>query len=116
LTRIRLWGQPSHLGRLAGALRDAFPDEMIEILVAEKNIGNSTYDGIELGGERVTKEIEDHIAKLKEEGKIVEKLSITGYSLGGLVARYVVGLLYSRGVFDTIKPMVRHSTAVKDHD
>jgi len=97
-----------HLEHLAGALRNAYPDELLEILVAEKNIGNSTYDGIELGAERVTKEIEDHIAKLKEDGKKVEKLSITGYSLGGVVARYVIGLLYTRGVFDTIQPMVSH--------
>jgi len=83
----------------------------LEILVAEKNIGNSTYDGIELGAERVTKEIEDHIAKLKEDGKRVEKLSITGYSLGGVVARYVIGLLYTRGVFDTVQPMVSFGMA-----
>lgn len=91
---------------MVGALREAYPDELLDILVAEKNIGNSTYDGIEVGGERVAQEIEDRIAKLKEEGKTVDKMSITGYSLGGLVSRYVIGLLYTRGVFDKIKPMV----------
>jgi len=90
------------------ALKEAYPDEPLEFLVAEKNIGNSTYDGIEVGAERVTQEIEDYIKKLKDEGKKVDKLSITGYSLGGLVGRYVVGLLYSRGVFDEVKPYVSH--------
>lgn len=101
-----LWGNPSHLERVVLALKEAYPDEPLEFLVAEKNIGNSTYDGIEVGAERVTQEIEDYIKKLKDEGKKVDKLSITGYSLGGLVGRYVVGLLYSRGVFDEVKPYV----------
>jgi esterase/lipase len=103
------------LEHLAGALKNAYPDELLEILVAEKNIGNSTYDGIELGAERVTKEIEDHIAKLKEDGKRVEKLSISGYSLGGVVARYVIGLLYTRGIFDTVQPMVSHHKSCVEH-
>jgi len=90
------------------ALKEAYPDEPLEFLVAEKNIGNSTYDGIEVGAERVTQEIEDYIKKLKDEGKKVDKLSITGYSLGGLVGRYVVGLLYTRGVFDEVKPYVSY--------
>jgi dienelactone hydrolase len=31
------------------------------------------------------------VEKLQQEGRTVTKFSITGYSLGGLVARYVVG-------------------------
>ena len=30
---------------------------------------------------------------------------MVGYSLGGLVARYTIGLLYSRGLFDKIEPV-----------
>lgn len=74
--------------------------------MAKRNSGNHTYDGIELGGERVTREIEDEIEALAAEGKTVTKLSLVGYSLGGLVARYAIGLLYSRGWFDKIEPVV----------
>lgn len=41
--------------------------------------------------ERVAKEILDYTQTLAEEGHIVERFSLTGYSLGGLISRYVVG-------------------------
>jgi hypothetical protein len=69
-----------------------------------------TCDGIELGGERVCREIEEEIEKLAEAGKEIKRFSIVGYSLGGLVARYVIGLLYSKGFFDRIEPVVRSSS------
>jgi hypothetical protein len=43
---------------------------------------------------------------LKKEGHTITKFSITGYSLGGLVARYAIGLLYHHGVFEKIQPVV----------
>ncbi|KAI9673922.1 MAG: hypothetical protein M1817_002128 [Caeruleum heppii] len=100
-----LWGNPKHLDYLATTLRAHFPDPHLHILVARRNAGSFTYDGIELGAERVTHEIEDEIESLRKSGKKVKKLSIVGYSLGGLVARYVIGLLYSAGVFDDIQPV-----------
>ena len=113
LLSISLWGNPKHLQQLASALRQAYPDDFLQLLVAKRNAGNSTYDGIELGGERVTKEIEDEIEELEKDGRKVTKLSMVGYSLGGLVARYAVGLLYSTGLFEKIQPMVRISTYVR---
>jgi hypothetical protein len=73
--------------------------------VAKSNSGNYTYDGIETGAERVTQEIEEHIAELEVKGSRIKKLSMFGYSLGGLVARYSIGLLFSNGWFDRIEPI-----------
>jgi len=42
----------------------------------------------------------------------VEKFSIVGYSLGGLVARYSLGLLYSKGLFDKVQAIVGLSSNV----
>ena len=70
--------------------------------MAETNSGTFTYDGIETGAERVTFEIESLLEKL---AGTVKKLSIVGYSLGGLVARYTIGLLYSKGWFEKIQPV-----------
>ena len=75
------------------------------MLVAKSNSDNFTYDGIDLGGERVAQEIEDRLRELKDEGHNIKKISVIGYSLGGLIARYTIGLLLSRGLFDTIQPM-----------
>jgi hypothetical protein len=94
---------------MALSLRAKHPQESLHILVAKRNSGNFTYDGIELGGERLCQEIEDEIERLAKAGQRITKLSMVGYSLGGVVARYAVGLLYTKGLFKTIKPVVRIS-------
>ena len=78
----------------------------MHVLVAKSNANSFTYDGIELGGERTANEIEAQIQELEDAGSKIAKLSIIGYSLGGLVARYAVGLLYSNKLVDDIQPVV----------
>lgn len=86
-------------------MRERHPKEKLHILVAKRNTGSFTYDGIETGGERVTSEIEETLEELEQHGEKIKKISIIGYSLGGLVARYTVGLLHSRGWFDKLQPI-----------
>ncbi|KAH7255466.1 putative serine esterase-domain-containing protein [Fusarium redolens] len=100
-----LWGNPSHLRNVAKALRDEYSEDELYILPAEKNCGSFTYDGIELGGERVCAEIEEKLRNIEEQGGKITKLSIAGYSLGGLVSRYAVGLLYAKGILDDLECM-----------
>lgn len=88
------------------ALREKYPHDTLRILVAKRNSGSFTYDGIELGGERVCQEIEDEIESLARKGQHIKKLSLVGYSLGGLVSRYAIGLLYSKGWFEKVEPVV----------
>ena len=97
-----LWGNPSHLKQVQDTLLKQHPD--LHVLVPKSNSDNSTYDGIEVGGERITHEIEEKIKELEAAGTKITRISIAGYSLGGLVARYTVGLLYKAGVFDHAKP------------
>lgn len=92
---------------VAKALRNAHPEDNLYLLLAKRNSGSFTYDGIERGGERVCFEIEDEIEKIRKEGGKITKLSIVGYSLGGLVARYAIGLLEMRGVLREVEPVVR---------
>jgi triacylglycerol esterase/lipase EstA (alpha/beta hydrolase family) len=79
----------------------------LHTLVAKSNSGNFTYDGIELGGERLCQEIEEELEKLAKSGQKVARISLVGYSLGGLVSRYAIGLLDSKGIFKDIQPVVR---------
>lgn len=95
---------------VAKALRDEYSEDELYILPAEKNRGNFTYDGIELGGERVCAEIEDKLRSIEEQGGKITKLSIAGYSLGGLVSRYAVGLLYAKGILDDLECMVSRTS------
>ncbi|KAL8827056.1 MAG: hypothetical protein Q9191_003422 [Dirinaria sp. TL-2023a] len=99
---------------MSSALRQKFPEDRLHILVATHNSGNFTYDGIETGAERVTQEIEEHIASLEKEGSRIARLSMFGYSLGGLLARYSIGLMYSNGWFDRIEP-VNFTTSATPH-
>ena len=107
----RLWGNPSHLEYLQRSLNEKFEGEDLHILVTKTNASNLTYDGIDVGAERVVQEIEETIKMIESRGVPIAKFSIIGYSLGGLVARYAVGLLYSRGLFDRIQPVNFHTFA-----
>ncbi|KAJ4993313.1 lipid particle protein [Stagonosporopsis vannaccii] len=98
-----LWGHPDHLKYLTTSIKERYPD--LDVLVPKSNSGSFTYDGIELGGERVANEVEARLEELKQNGHTIKKFSITGYSLGGLVSRYAIGLLYHRGVFEQIQPV-----------
>ncbi|KAF3034548.1 hypothetical protein E8E11_004124 [Didymella keratinophila] len=98
-----LWGNPDHLKYLTTSIRERYPD--LDVLVPKSNAGSFTYDGAEVGGERVADEVETRLEELRKEGHTITKFSITGYSFGGLVARYAIGLLYHKGIFEQIEPV-----------
>ena len=51
-------------------------------------------------------EIRDRIGAIEESGiNRVTRFSITGYSLGGLLARYIVGSLHHSKFFENVKPV-----------
>ncbi|KAJ5130410.1 uncharacterized protein N7515_006449 [Penicillium bovifimosum] len=100
-----LWGNPSHLDYIASALKDRYSDDDLYILCPKANSGNYTYDGIELGGERLVHEIEETLESLAEKGQKITKISMVGYSLGGLLARYAIGLLNAQGWLDKLEPI-----------
>jgi hypothetical protein len=89
-------------------LRANHPADSLWLLSAKTNTGNYTYDGIERGGERVCTEIEEELQLIESKGGKITKLSVIGYSLGGLVARYTIGMLQARGLLDTMECMVRN--------
>lgn len=90
---------------LQAALRKQHRGEDLQILITDSNAHAKTYDGIAIGGERATYEIEQCIRHLRREGMHVKQFSIIGYSMGGLIARYAIGLLYQNGFFDGVEPV-----------
>jgi len=86
----------------------------LHVMMPETNKDESTYDGIDWGGERVAAEIFQEVEKLESDGKSVIRFSVTGYSLGGLLARYVVGILHQRNFFATVTP-VNFNTVATPH-
>ncbi|PHH67862.1 hypothetical protein CDD82_1044 [Ophiocordyceps australis] len=99
---------------IAKALRLQHSPDELYMLLAKSNSGSFTYDGIELGGERVCAEIEQEMHSIESCGGKVRKLSIVGYSLGGLVSRYAIGLLYAKGILDMVECM-NFSTFASPH-
>jgi len=114
-----MWGNPSHLAHTKKIIREVKGEVEengieLEVLVAETNKDESTYDGIDWGGERVAEEIQQKTVELAKEGRKVTRFSVTGYSLGGLVARYVIGILHQSKFFETVKP-VNFNTMATPH-
>ncbi|KAL2815557.1 putative serine esterase-domain-containing protein [Aspergillus granulosus] len=99
-----LWGNPSHMDFIVSRLRERYDEDRLYILAAEKNTGSLTYDGVQVCGERLAHEIEETLERLEGDGYKIKKLSVVGYSLGGLIARYALGLLYSQGWLDKLQP------------
>lgn len=98
-----LWGVKSHMGYIEKQLNEKYGDA-VHILNATVNEAKYTYDGIDICGERLADEVEATVVRLGKNGKRVKKVSMIGYSLGGLIVRFAIGLLGQRGFFNTIEP------------
>lgn len=94
-----LWGNAGHLAVIEKSIHEAFKDavSIININIFE---GSYTYDGIDVNGQKVISQIRPEL----EKGKY-KTISFVGYSLGGLILRYTIGILYKEGVFDYLEPL-----------
>ncbi|ADV24636.1 lipid particle protein [Cryptococcus gattii E566] len=116
-----LWGSPAHLRVAKEELEAAWgagagEGEELVVMVAGGMTSQLTYDGIDVCASRVAWELDEKVRELEAHGKHVARFSLTGYSLGGLVARYLVGLLHSRSpsFFHRHKP-IAFSTIASPH-
>jgi hypothetical protein len=76
-----------------------------EVNVLHKRSDNHRYHSLLWQKGLIISQIFDLKSKLESNGETITKFSITGYSLGGLVARYVIGILYQRSFFSTVTPV-----------
>lgn len=91
------------------AIRDTLTDLGPEKIVTLKPSSFrfwKTYDGIQRCAERVVADLLYEIETLKKNDHCkVVKISIIGYSLGGLISRYVIGILHEMGFFNEVQPI-----------
>ncbi|KAG6471579.1 hypothetical protein ZIOFF_069023 [Zingiber officinale] len=68
----------------------------VDIMVhcSESNYGTLTFHGVDVMGERLAKEVISIVASKP----FLQKISFVGHSLGGLIARYAIGILYEKTV------------------
>ncbi|KAH9971656.1 putative serine esterase-domain-containing protein [Lactifluus volemus] len=116
-----LRGNPSQLASMHRIIQQSTNESSkhqngvgLHVMLPETNRGECTIDGIDWGGERVATEIYQEVKKLGKEGKTVTRFSITGHSMGGLLARYVIGILNQREFFSTVAP-VNFNTMATPH-
>ncbi|RIA96865.1 putative serine esterase-domain-containing protein [Glomus cerebriforme] len=101
-----LWGNPSHLQYLVEQFGEKHGDH-VHILNAKSNSSEYTYDGINVCGDRLVEEINSEVKSLQDKPLIkVTRFSIIGYSLGGLISRYAIGILYQKKFFNSIEPVL----------
>ncbi|KAL5512229.1 hypothetical protein ACEPAG_3514 [Sanghuangporus baumii] len=93
-----LWGNPAHLMELNRHILQRYhTDSSVELLLVSSISDDLTYDGIDWGGERIAQEVIGKIRDIEAGGRAVTKFSTIGYSLGGLVCRYLVGIMRQKG-------------------
>jgi hypothetical protein len=102
-----LWGNEKDFRAFEALFTQYFPQDEVYPYIATSNATSlssvfQTYDGIDTGGTRLADEIET-VAKQMPR---LSKFSILGHSLGGLYARYCCGVLFARGFFEDVEPMV----------
>lgn len=104
-----LWGTASHMDTIERLIKDSLPDSTEDVIATIKPSCFrfwKTYDGLEFNSKKIVSEIFYEIESLKEKNNLnVTKISFIGYSLGGLLSRYVIGLLNDLNFFDKIKPI-----------
>ena len=116
-----LWGTPYNLEELEREIgisskatleaRGAQSPQGIRIFNSHSSFfmregSHSTMDGVDECGERLFDAVRGHIQVLKEnQGEEVTHLSMVGYSLGGLIARYAVGKMECEGWFHHVIPV-----------
>ncbi|KAL7419947.1 hypothetical protein Q5752_005866 [Cryptotrichosporon argae] len=111
-----LFGSPANLGALVSALERTHTaaesrgeggvddsDEgtgnaglELRVLLAKSYVGGRTWDGIDVNAWRAADELFAELDRIEAEGKDVVAFTITGYSLGGLIARALLSLVHAR--------------------
>lgn len=103
-----LWGSCTNLARVESVIHHTLGKSNLctfHTFAPTSFAHFKTYDGIEAIGEYLIEELFKHLEILHDEhGITITEISFIGYSLGGLVVRYVIGELFDAGMFQTIKP------------
>lgn len=104
-----LLGGPNHMQSIERCIKTLLPSESKHKIVTLRPSSFrfwKTFDGLKLNAERVITDILYEIETLRQENNLkVEKISLVGYSLGGLISRYVIGMLEEIGFFDIVEPV-----------
>lgn len=98
-----LFGNPKHMDSMLHSLEERAKQQKLDVhvYVAQTIATTRTFDGIQHNAERLYLEILQVMTDIN-----ATEVSIIGYSMGGLCARVLVGLLYEEGILNKVSPKV----------
>ncbi|SCU85482.1 LAFA_0D15896g1_1 [Lachancea sp. 'fantastica'] len=102
-----LWGNYKHMNAIKDVFSDALQESADILFFSPRQNGYfKTFDGIEIVGYRTLLEICQYIDTFPS-GEITD-ISFVGYSMGGLIARFIVGKMLSEchELFQNIQPQL----------
>ena len=94
------------MGELERAICDQYPNSVV--LNCRKIGFFTTFQGIDCCGFRLFEDIIRFVDSFKDSSDnmgSITSISFVGYSLGGLICRYCIGLLENTSFFETVKPI-----------
>lgn len=103
-----LWGNPAHMANIEAELSKKSD---IVTFLPKANAYNLTYDGLEVCASRLMTELEEFL----KINKGIRKFSVVGYSLGGLIARFTIGMMLAKGWFPSRLEPVNFVTFATPH-
>ncbi|AGO12676.1 AaceriADR202Cp [[Ashbya] aceris (nom. inval.)] len=100
-----LWGTHSHMNAVKTAFSEALGDDAV-FYVPRSNGYVKTLHGIELVGYQTVVELTEFVQA--RDPHTFDRISFIGYSMGGLVSRFVIGTIFTecRVVFGHMKPVL----------
>lgn len=110
-----LWGNYKHMDTLKEVFEktlknkeDDSEENNFIFFTPTENARFKTLDGIELLGYRTLIEISQFIEAKREIDVKISKISVLGYSLGGLIARFVIGKMFTDciEIYKNIEPII----------
>ncbi|SCU85495.1 LAME_0D01574g1_1 [Lachancea meyersii CBS 8951] len=102
-----LWGNYKHMNAIRDVFSDAFKDSSDVLFFSPRQSGYfKTFDGIEIVGYRTLLEICQYVDTFSKDE--ISAISFVGYSMGGLIARFIVGKMFTEchELFQGIEPQL----------
>lgn len=102
-----LWGNYKHMNAIRDVFAETFHDHENTLFFSPRQNGYfKTFDGIEIMGYRTLLELCRFIEQFPK-GEIT-KISFVGYSMGGLIARFMIGKMFTEchELFQCIEPQL----------
>lgn len=94
-----MWGAPRNVQFLADRIATLHPHCLVLVPTSNKFLG--TYSGIEICALRVL----DEVIACIDSNPTLRRISMIGYSAGGIFARYAIGVMERLGLFARIQPI-----------